>query len=72
MKAREVCTFMRTLLDWANYDINKRTKFDATVSSGLAIMATQKYVVKPQKNNIEINVNFAKYNNSGSVSTIIK
>ena len=64
--------FSRTLLDWANYDINKRTKFDATVSSGLAIMATQKYVVKPQKNNIEINVNFAKYNNSGSVSTIIK
>jgi hypothetical protein len=64
--------FSRTLLDWANYDINKRTKFDATVSSGLAIMATQKYVVKPQKNNTEINVNFARYNNSGSVSTIIK
>ena len=64
--------FTRTLLDWANYDINKRTKFDATVSSGLAIMANQKYVVKPQKNNIEINVNFAKYNNGGIVSSIIK
>jgi hypothetical protein len=64
--------FTRTLLDWANYDINKRTKFDATVSSGLAIMANQKYVVKPQKNNIEINVNFAKYNNGGTVSSIIK
>ncbi len=64
--------FTRTLLDWANYDITKRTKFDATVSSGLAIMASQKYVVKPQKNNMEINVNFAKYNNSGTVSSIIK
>src|SRR6056300_1650153 len=64
--------FTRTLLDWANYDINKRTKFDATVSSGLPIMANQKYVVKPQKNNIEINVNFAKYNNGGIVSSIIK
>ena len=64
--------FTRTLLDWANYDINKRTKFDATVSSGLAIMANQKYVVQPKKNNTEINVNFAKYNNGGIVSSIIK
>jgi len=64
--------FTRTLLDWANYDINNRTKFDATVSSGLAIMANQKYVLKPQKNSIEINVNFAKYNNGGIVSSIIK
>ena len=64
--------FTRTLLDWANYDISKRTKFDASVSSGLAIMANQKYVVKRQKNNTEINVNFAKYNNGGIVSSIIK
>ena len=64
--------FSRTLLDWANYDINKRTKFDATVSSGLAIMATQKYVIKPKRQDIEINVNFAKYNNSGGLSSIIK
>ena len=64
--------FNRTLIDWANYDINKRTKFDATVSSGLAIMANQKYVVKPQKVSKEINVNFAKYNNSGLFSSILK
>jgi hypothetical protein len=64
--------FTRTLLDWANYDISKRTKFDATVSSGLALMASQKYVVKAQKNNTEINVNFARYNNGGTVSSIIK
>jgi len=63
--------FNRTLLDWANYDINKRTKFDATVSSGLAIMANNKYVVKPVKNNNEINLTFAKYDNKGRQSTII-
>jgi len=62
--------FSRTLQDWANYDIQKRTKFDATVSSGLAIMANQKYVVNNKKISNEINVNFAKYNNKGLVSKI--
>ena len=64
--------FNRTLLDWANYDIAKRTKYDATVSSGLALMANQKYLVKPEKTNKIINVNFAKYNNKGLVSSILK
>ena len=64
--------FNRTLLDWANYDIGNRTKFDATVSSGLAIMANQKYVIKAQRKDTEINVNFARYNNTGTVSSIIK
>lgn len=64
--------FNRTLIDWANYDIAKRTKFDATVSSGFAIMANQKYLVKTQETNNEINVNFAKYNNSGLISSIRK
>ena len=62
--------FNRTLQDWANYDIAKRTKFDATVSSGLAIMANQKYVSKPQREAKEINITFARYNNSGFLSTI--
>ena len=31
--------FNKTLNDWARFDITKRTKFDATISSGLAIMA---------------------------------
>ncbi len=63
--------FNRTLLDWSNYDINNRTRFDATVSSGFAIMAnfsTQKVVHK--KDN-QINLNFARYNNKGFVSKII-
>ena len=64
--------FTRTLLDWANYDISNRTKFDATVSSGFAIMANNKYVTKPQKSVKEINVTFAKYNNGGLNSTILR
>ena len=64
--------FTRTLLDWANYDINNRTKYDATVSSGFAIMANNKYVTKPQKTVKEINVTFAKYNNGGLTSTILR
>ena len=64
--------FNRTLLDWANYDINKRTKFDATVSSGFAIMATNKYVVKPQNNRNEIMVKFARYSNKGVTSSLLK
>ena len=63
--------FNRTLQDWANYDISNRTKFDATVSSGLALMATQKYVVKQKKPTKEINLNFARYNNSGTLSKML-
>jgi len=33
--------FIRTLEDWARFNINNRTKFDASISSGLTIMATQ-------------------------------
>ena len=36
--------FTRTLEDWAKFDINNRTKFDASISSGLAIMATQRHM----------------------------
>lgn len=64
--------FNRTLLDWANYDINNRTRFDATVSSGFAIMANQstKNIGREKRN--QINLNFAKYSNKGFVSEIIK
>ena len=41
--------FTRTLEDWAKFDISNRTKFDAAISSGLAIMATQKHLYLPEK-----------------------
>lgn len=64
--------FNRTLLDWANYDVNNRTKFDATISSGLAIMANQTIVKKPIKNDTKIMFNFARYSNKGMHSELIK
>ena len=39
--------FSRTLEDWAKFDITNRTKFDACISSGLAIMANQKHMYVP-------------------------
>ena len=64
--------FNRTLLDWANYDINNRTRFDATVSSGFAIMANQSRKNMRNEKRNQINLNFAKYSNKGFVSEIIK
>ena len=41
--------FSKTLEDWAKFDITNRTKFDATISSGLAIMACQKHLYHLRK-----------------------
>jgi hypothetical protein len=66
--------FNTTLNDWAKFDINKRTKFDAAISSGLAIMACNRHLYRPvapvQKQ--KLNLNIAKYKNSGTISKIIK
>ena len=62
--------FNRTLEDWARFNINNRTKFDATISSGLAIMANQKHLYTPQKKESKIKINFARYNNKGLYSQI--
>ena len=62
--------FNRTLEDWARFDINARTKFDASISSGLAIMANQKNLYTPQKVQSKISINFARYDNSGKSSRL--
>ena len=64
--------FTRTLQEWARFDINNRTRFDAAISSGLAIMATQQGLYKEVKNESKISINFAKYNNSGNYSQLIR
>jgi hypothetical protein len=65
--------FNRTLEDWAKFDINNRTKFDASISSGLALMACNKNLYKPvQERKIKsINLGIKKYNNEGVRSQII-
>ena len=64
--------FTRTLEDWARFNINNRTKFDASISSGLAIMACQKTLYQPLKKKSKIKLNFAKYDNNGSYSQILR
>ena len=62
--------FMSTLNDWSKFDINNRTKHDASISSGLAIMACQKHLYQNVKKNNKISVTFAKYNNTGHRSEL--
>ena len=66
--------FTNTLNDWARFDINNRTKFDAAISSGLAIMGYNMHLYKPvaDKEKQKLNLNIAKYTNSGNISKIIK
>ena len=66
------CVFTRTLEDWAKFDISNRTKFDASISSGLAIMACQKHLYIPQQKVSKIKINFARYSNKGTISEIIR
>ena len=66
--------FNETLNDWSKFDINKRTKFDATISSGLAIMACNRHLYQPNPNREKqkLNINIARYTNKGSMSKLIK
>ncbi|MGI9555233.1 MAG: hypothetical protein ACR2M9_00010, partial [Cyanophyceae cyanobacterium] len=63
-----------TLEDWARFNINNRTKHDASISSGLAIMACNKNKYKPnqEKKLKPIDLGIRRYDNKGSVSKIIK
>jgi len=66
--------FQRTLEDWAQFDITRRTKFDASISSGLAIMACNKSRYAPV-NRIKkqpVDIGIKKYDNKGLLSKIIK
>jgi hypothetical protein len=66
--------FNMTLNDWAQFDINNRTKYDASISSGLAIMACNRHLYRPtakiQKE--PLNIKLARFSNNGSISKIIK
>lgn len=64
--------FTRTLLDWSKFNVNDRTKYDASISSGLAIMANQKHIYLPEKKESKISIKFARYDNSGSASRLKK
>ena len=66
--------FNDLLNDWSRFDITKRTKFDATISSGLAIMANNRHLYAPNAKveKPKLNINISKYTNTGTNSQIIK
>jgi len=66
--------FNELLNDWSKFDINKRTKFDASISSGLAIMANNRHLYAPNAKveKPKLNINVSKYTNTGTNSQIIK
>ena len=65
--------FQRTLEDWAQFNINNRTKHDASISSGLALMACNKHRYSPV-NKIKtqpVDLGIKRYDNRGTTSKII-
>jgi len=68
------CYFNDLLNDWTRFDINKRTKHDASISSGLAIMANNRHLYAPNAKieKPKLNIHISKYENKGGMSKIIK
>ncbi len=66
--------FQRTLEDWAKFNINNRTTHDASISSGLALMACNKHRYTPNVKRIlkPVDLGIKRYNNKGSMSKIIE
>lgn len=66
-----VMYFERTLDDWRNFDIKKRTKYDASISSGYALLAAQKPIkAKREVSSISSASLLRRYDNSGSKSRL--
>ena len=65
--------FTRTLNDWSKFNLNNRTKHDASISSGLAIMACNKNKYAPVSKKVfqPVSLQIRKYNNDGVTSKII-
>lgn len=67
----EKMLFNRTLRQWKDVDPEKRTKYDAYISSSLVLIANQKRVaIKQTAESKPIRIPLARYDNSGSVSKI--
>jgi hypothetical protein len=66
--------FNELLNDWAKFDINNRTKFDASISSGFAIMGCNRHLYAPNAKieKQKINISFARYKQSGTHSKLIE
>jgi len=54
--------FERTLEDWIGYKIDNRTKYDLTISSGLALLAAQKFKEEKKVSSFNDKKFFRRYN----------
>lgn len=66
--------FNTTLNNWAKFNLNKRTLYDAAISSGLAIMACNKTKYHPtvERTTKKVPITIAKYKQEGTSSSILK
>ena len=67
--------FEETIRDWMKFDPSNRTAFDATISSGLSIMGTQKEKYQPERKKTEPKKYvplMRKYSNSNNIGSIIR
>jgi hypothetical protein len=62
--------FQSHLDDWAHFDISNRTKYDASISSGYALMALQRHKYLKREAPKTINLGFSTYKNKGFRSEI--
>lgn len=61
--------FTRTLIQWKEVDVNNRTKFDAYISAGLAILANKRKVIETKEKARRV-IPFQRFNNQGKISII--
>ncbi len=66
--------FNRTLEDWARFDITKRTKHDASISTGLCAMASHKFKYRQyaERTTKKIKLSIPKYDNTGMMARPIR
>jgi len=62
----------RTLEDWIGFKINDRTKYDLSISSGLALLASQKVKEQKPKSNFNEKQFFREYKVGGDGLSILK
>ena len=65
------CYFNRLLDDWSRFEPDNRTKYDATVASSLALLASQKHVRKKEIKVVSLDF-IKRYSNKGIISKKVK
>jgi hypothetical protein len=63
--------FNRTLIQWKEVDPQKRTKYDAYISSSLSILGNQSRIVQETEKPKPMRIPFKKFNNKGLISKAV-